>query len=435
MSIAIVALITITALIVTVVNSGFIGYPLILGLCLFGGLALAKGHAFKHVFLSMYRGAKKALVVLRVFIFIGGITGVWLVSGTVASLIDLGLSLLHPQWFVLFAFLIPAGVSFLLGTSFGTISTVGVALMLIGRGAGLPEPLVAGAIISGSYFGDRNSPMSSSANLVASLTGTDLHQNVKDMFRTAIIPLLLTLVFYGVMSLLNPLKSGEIAFSLLLKETYQLGIIPLLPAIIILVLGFMRKDVKWAMAISIGIAGFIGVLYQNIPWQEVLKSAVLGYQLPSEHVLATYFKGGGVISMLKPSIVVTAACALAGLMEGTQMLKSLEIYLERIQQPTKRFGATLLTSLAAASFGCNQTIAIVFTEQLMDKAYRFHRRNLAIGIENSAVLLAALIPWNIAALVPTTTLNVSPAGFIPYAVFLYLVPLGHLLLHKRYSLD
>ncbi len=417
------ALITIVALIYTVVSGGFIGYPLILGLMLFSALALYQGHHYKAVLNHLLRGAKKALVVLRVFVFIGGITGIWLASGTVAGLIDVGLKLLHPQWFILFAFAIPAVVSILIGTSFGTVSTVGVALMLIGRGAGLPEALVAGAIISGAYFGDRNSPMSSSANLVATLTETDLHQNVVDMFKTAFVPLGLSLVFYGVMSVLYPLNSGDIPFVALLGENYRLGIIPLLPAIVVLVMAIGRLDVKWAMGASILVAIGVSLWYQHMPLSDVLRSLTTGYQLDNSNALATYFKGGGLLSMLKPGIVVTTACALAGLMEGTNMLALFENYLSTIQRPRARFGATILTSIASASFGCNQTIAIVFAEQLLDKAYGTSRRALAIAIENSAVLIAALIPWNIAALVPTTTLDVSAVGFIPFAVFIYLVPL------------
>lgn len=433
MSILLVAAITMAALIFTVVNGGFIGLPLLLGLTLFSALAAVRGHTLKAILSFQLKGAKKALVVLRVFVFIGMITGSWLASGTVAALMDLGLTLLHPAWFILFAFAIPAAVSFLLGTSFGTISTIGVALMLIGRGAGLPEPLVAGAIISGSYFGDRGSPMSSSANLVASLTSTDLHQNVLDMMKTAALPLMATLAFYAGASWLYPLDNTGIPWLSAMQDTYDLGFIALLPALTVLVLGMARIDVKWAMGFSVAVASGVALWHQQLSPQILVESILLGYQLPQSHQLAALFKGGGILSMLKPSIVVTSACALAGLMDGTNMLNALENYLKRYKTDRSRFGATIGISLLSGSFGANQTIAIVFTEQLMDQTYAEDRRGLAMAIENSAVLIAPLIPWNIAALVPTTTLAVSPTGFLPFAVFLYSVPLINWLLQKGKS--
>lgn len=425
MFVVLTGVITMAFLIYTVSIGGFIGYPLLGGLVLFSLLAYSQGHQTLQILGFQKRGALKALVVLRVFAFIGGITGTWLVSGTVAALISLGLKSLHPQWFILFSFLIPAGVSFLLGTSFGTISTIGVALMLIGRGAGLPEALVAGAIISGAYFGDRNSPMSSSANLVAALTETDLHQNVKLMFKSALVPLLLSLLFFAGMSIQHPLASTGLPILQDLEGTFNLNWTTLLPAIVMLLMALSRIDVKVAMGTSILVAIGVALFTQGANGLEVIKNAIFGYALPLDHPLANLLKGGGLVSMLKPAVIVTTACALAGLLEGTRMLEPLEHRLSQLKKPRARFSGTLGTSLVSAAFGSNQTIAIVFTEQLMDKAYGQDRQPLAIAIENSAVLMAALVPWNIAALVPTTTLGVSTTGFIPFAVFLYLVPLYH----------
>lgn len=425
MSTMLIGFITMAALIYTVVMGGFIGYPLLLGLVLFSGLAYKQGNPISTIINLLKHGARKALVVLRVFVFIGLITGAWLSSGTVAGLISLGLDLLHPQWFILFAFLIPAFVSFLLGTALGTVSTVGVALIIIGRGSGLPEAMVAGAIISGAYFGDRNSPMSSSANLVATLTGTNLHQNVIDMFKTALVPLGFTLVFYSILAHLYPLSTGEMPLISALDNTFDLSPLALLPAAIMLVLAFTKIDVKWAMGISIIVACFVSIFLQANSVFETISAMLFGFELPSGHALALLIKGGGLVSMIKPGIIVTTACALAGLMEGTKMLATLEDRLTKLKSPRARFGGTLGISLVSAGLGSNQTIGIVFTEQIMAKAYGDKHRDLAIGIENSAVLLAAIIPWNIAALVPTTTLGVHPYSFIPYAIFLFCVPLYH----------
>lgn len=434
MTILLVAALTMVALLYTVFTGGFIGFPLLLGLGLFSLLAKIQGTEGKAILKYQLLGAKKALVVLRVFMFIGGITGLWMISGTVPALINLGLSLIHPQFFILFAFLIPAVLSYLMGTSFGTVSTVGIALMVIARGAGLSEALVGGAIISGAYFGDRNSPMSSSANLVAGLTGTDLHRNVVLMFKTGLLPLILTTLLYGFFSFTAPLQTGEMPMLSDLQATFSMGLVPLLPAIVMLVLSLLKIDVKWAMGSSIVIAALVALGVQGASLQAVFQSALTGFYLPAGHPLATLIKGGGLLSMLKPAIIVTTACALAGLLEGTGMLAPIEKILSRAKGPFGRFSATFVTSIGAASFGCNQTIAVVLTDQLMTDAYEKadSQQDLAIDLENSAILLAALVPWNIAAFVPTTTLGISSTAYIPFAFFLYLVPLVHFV--RRYHL-
>lgn len=433
MTILLIAALTMAALIYTVFSGGFIGLPLLMGLGLFSFLARVQGTTSRDILRLQLKGAKKALVVLRVFVFIGGITGLWMISGTVPALIDLGLSLIHPQFFVLFAFIIPAVLSYLLGTSFGTISTVGVALMVIARGAGLSEALVGGAIISGAYFGDRNSPMSSSANLVAGLTGTNLHRNVVLMFKTGLLPLLLTVGLYGIFSFMAPLQVGEMPMLQEIRAAFKLGFFALLPALVMLVLSLSKIDVKWAMGSSILVAALVALGLQGASLTEVVKCLFTGFYLPAAHPLAALIKGGGLLSMLRPAIIVTTACALAGLLEGTGMLAPIEKMLSRAKGPLGRFSATFITSIGAASFGCNQTIAVVLTEQLMTGAYQeaASPEDLAIDLENAAILLAALVPWNIAAFVPTTTLGISSTAYIPFAFFLYTVPLVHFVRRGR----
>ena len=135
-----------------------------------------------------FNGGKRAFVVLEIFLLIGIITGTWIASGTVPAIIYYGIKYMNPNFFILYTFLISCIVSFLLGTSLGTVSTVGVALILMAKGGNINIDIAAGAIIAGAYFGDRCSPMSSSAILVANLTRTNLYTNISNMFKTAVIP-------------------------------------------------------------------------------------------------------------------------------------------------------------------------------------------------------------------------------------------------------
>ncbi|MBP2666886.1 MAG: Na+/H+ antiporter NhaC-like protein, partial [Firmicutes bacterium] len=154
-------------------------------------------------------GSKQSLVVIRIFVLIGAITAVWRACGTIPFIVYHGIGLMNAQYFILSAFLLSAMVSFLLGTSFGTVGTMGVVLMVLAKSGNVDVDVTAGAIIAGAYFGDRCSPMSSSATLVAALTGTQLYLNLGNMLKTSVLPFLLSCFGYVFLSLNNPLIVGN----------------------------------------------------------------------------------------------------------------------------------------------------------------------------------------------------------------------------------
>ena len=166
------------ALIFSIYNGLFVGYPLLLGFFIFTYISWRRGFILRDIIKMSFNGGKRAFVVLEVFLLIGIITSTWIASGTVAAIIYYGIKYMNPNFFILYTFLISCVVSFLLGTSLGTVSTVGVALILMAKGGNINIDIAAGAIIAGAYFGDRCSPMSSSAILVANLTRTNLYTNI-----------------------------------------------------------------------------------------------------------------------------------------------------------------------------------------------------------------------------------------------------------------
>ena len=174
------------------------------GLVCFSLHARSTGIAWPEILRLLFAGAGRVFNLLAIFLLIGMLTGVWRISGTIPLLIDKALSFIEPDFFFLWCFLLCAGLSTLLGTSFGTVSTLGVICMLMARAAGIDEVLAGGAILSGVYVGDRCSPMSSSAALVCAITGTELYANLRAMFRSGLIPLLLTSAGYALLSLLAP---------------------------------------------------------------------------------------------------------------------------------------------------------------------------------------------------------------------------------------
>lgn len=418
------------ALIYGVYSGIFIGYILIACLFLFAVAAWRRGFTIHKIAGMAYGGGKKALIVLRIFLLIGAITAAWMASGTVPGIVYYGIKFMNPNYFILYAFLISSIVSFLLGTSLGTISTVGISFMMMAKGGGVNTAAAAGALIAGAYFGDRCSPMSSSAHLVANLTESDLYINIKNMFKSAGIPLLLAVIFFGILSFQQPL---DFSGSYIDQEIYRIFAIHwsvLLPALIILILAAFRVDVKKSMFISIITAAVLGMMLQSYSMREVLQYILFGFRLSEESALQGIIKGGGVLSMWKPSLVVAVSCALAGIFEGTEMLQYIEKFLLKTKTQHMLFFYTILVSMATGAFGCSQSISIVLTNQLMKNSYRekgLDRHRLALDIENTSVVLSPLIPWNIAALVPTTTMGVSSTAYLPFASYLYLIPIWNLL--------
>ncbi|MDP4087694.1 MAG: Na+/H+ antiporter NhaC family protein [Bacillota bacterium] len=408
----------------------FVGYTLTCALVLFIAIAVFKGFKIRSVLKMVYDGGKKVFIVLQIFVLIGAIISVWMASGTVQSIVYYGLKYINANYFILSAFIISSIVSLLIGTSFGTVSTVGIALMVMARGGNVNTAAAAGAIIAGAYFGDRCSPMSSSANLVSTITSTDLYVNIKNMIRTSIVPVIASLVIYGLISLRFPMTSSGSGIGSDIALHYKVGIVALLPALIILVLSLFRVNVKLAMLISIAAAALISVTVQQNTPVETLKYIMTGYSMKNNSNLAAIITGGGIISMLKVSFVVFISSGFTGIFEGTGMLSSLEKYTAAPRSDAGRFCTAIIVSIVTAAFGCTQVMAVILTYTLMKKSYQYkgdESEEAAVSLENTAIVIAPLIPWNIAVLVPLTSLN---AGFsaISFSVYLYLLPLWNLLM-------
>lgn len=410
----------------------FVGYPLIIGLLIFMFLAYKRGFKFKEILGMVYEGGKKSFVVLKIFILIGAITSTWMAAGTVPAVVYYGLKLLRPDIFILSAFVISSAISFLIGTSFGTISTVGMALMVMARSAGVDVNITAGAILSGAYFGDRCSPMSSSANLVASLTETELYANIKNMFKTSIVPLIVTIILYTILSVKHPLGAGGNAMGSQIASSFNISFLVLIPAVIIFVFSLFKIDVKLLMLISIIAAIILGITIQHVTIIKMIKYIFLGFSLDNKNPLFKVIKGGGIMSMLNVAIVVFISSAFAGIFEKADMLKSIEALTEKYKGRSGSFLATTIMSILTAAFGCSQAIAVILTNILMKKTY--DRNNLsnvdmAIDIENTAIVIAPLIPWNIACMVPLASLSAGNISIL-YAFYLYLIPLLNFVIFK-----
>ena len=415
-------------LIFSVLRGYFIGFPLLITLGIFLITLQRRGFALKDLVQMGWRGCGKSAGVIVILLLVGVVTAAWIAAGTVPAIVYYGVQIIQPRYFVVSAFLLTCFVSLLLGTSFGTVGTVGTALMVMARSSGVNVNLAAGAIIAGAYFGDRCSPMSSSAHLIATLTNTKIYRNIKSIWWTGLIPLGLATGIYLLWSRASPVATTQQNITAQIAETFTINPLVMAPAVVIFGLAIAQVPVKISMLLSLSTAIICSLLYQPYSLLENLQFLVWGFSLEPTNSLSTIVKGGGLIPMMNIVIVVIISTALAGIFNETQILAPVKNWLLGIKNSSQLFLATIFLSILSSAFGCTQTIGIIMTQQLVEENYATQESGnykLATDLANTVIVISALIPWNIACLVPAKILLVD-ANFIPYAAYLYLLPLVNL---------
>lgn len=395
------------------------------GLVMFFFYSLKKGFSVEETWRMCLSGIKNVRKILITFVLIGVLTALWRASGTIPVIIAGSAALMRSSAFLLLVFLINCAVSVLTGTSFGTAATMGVICAAMAAAMEIPAALVGGAILSGAYFGDRCSPVSTSALLVAELTSTNIFKNIRAMLKTAAVPFFLSCAAYLLMGLRIPCGRTSLDMGALFEQEFRLHWAAWLPALAILVLSLFRVNVRATMLVSIAAAVLVCLLIQGVSWGELIRFAIFGYTARQEE-LAVMLNGGGVVSLVKVAAIVCISSAYSGIFQETGILDEVQEEIVRLSGRITPYGAILLTALLTGVAACNQTLTILLTHQLC-RHMQPDRQALAISLEDTAVILAPLIPWSIACAVPLASAN-APAGSILYAVFLYALPAWRLFL-------
>ncbi|MBQ2910964.1 MAG: Na+/H+ antiporter NhaC family protein, partial [Clostridia bacterium] len=308
----------------------------------------------------------------------------------------------------------------------------GVVMMILARSGGVSVPMTAGAVLAGAFWGDRCSPISSSANLVAAITGTDLMKNIRNMMRSAAVPMVLTCIFYGILSYFNPLTASQTAIADNIAANYNLNFIVFLPAMIILILPFFKCKIKVSMAISIVLACGIALFMQGASVIDIIRSLIIGYKPGFTGEFADIIAGGGLISMFKAAMIVLTASTYSGVIEKIGIFDALEKLIMKYMAKLGKFTTAAAVSVVMSMISCNQTLAIMLTEQVMRKPnseMKIDKYDTALDLEDSAVLLPTLIPWNIASAVPLSGMG-APTYSIIFGFYLYALPLWRVVREK-----
>lgn len=396
--------------------------PLVLGLGMFFILAVRRGYAPKEVLRMAGATLPESFIVIRIMLLIGCLTGLWRSCGTIAYFVCFGVRLMPPGAFLLSAFLLTTLMSYALGTSFGVAATCGVILMAVARAGGVNPVMTAGAIFSGLYVGDRGSPAASSGNLVAALTGTDMRHNVRRMVPSSLLPIFLCCLMYGAMSLSSPMAAADVSVLTRLEEAFFLHWSCILPAAVMLVLPFCGVPVKWSMAGSIVVSAVVSITVQGQSPGQTLWTMLAGYA-PAQASLEELLSGGGMVSMVEVSLILTISGTYGGIFRETGMLSSVTDRIDALARRFGRYPAMLLSGAVLCAVFCNQTISTILLSQLSESLYGPEEKTeKMLDLENSVILTAAWIPWCIACSVPFGMMDVGAKALL-YSYYPFLLPI------------
>lgn len=389
-----------------------------------------RGFRLRELSSMIISGVMEYRVLYVLILMIGVTVSVWMGSGVVPSMIYYGFEYLKEMNFILAAFLIVSISSVFMGTAVGTISTVGIAILGIGRGLGIPTAVLLGAIVSGAFIADKISPISGLLNLSLNATGTDYKRAFGSMLKTLVPSLLISSIIYyflgtqyiaGIdMTRISELQAG-------MKQAFFISpYLLLMPLIIVVISSF---GVQTIYSILAGLSGgvIISLTLQGMSMGEMLNAVLFGYKAAtSSAMLNQLLISGGVLSMVEVLMIVIGAIALSSLLEGTGIINSVTgSIVASIRNKGELIVSTGLISGALTMLTCDQTMGIVLPGRLLRDKYeelKVDRGIFARTISDTGTIIAPLMPWNINSLIIAMIMGAS-IQFQPYAVLCYISPL------------
>ena len=386
---------------------------------------------FGRIIGGAYEAIRVVVPTVCLLMAIGVMIGTWLQSGTIATIIVGGLRLIDPTWLLPLTLLFCAVLSLVTGTSYGSVGSAGVAMMAIGNAMGIHPGMVAGAVICGSMFGDKISPLSDTTNLAPAVAGAKLGDHVRSMLWTTLPPFLISLVLFtilGIRQTSGDYNAGDLNLYIeALNGEFQLGLVTLIPAVLIIVLLLLKVEAIVALGISAVAAGAVSVFWQGASLQSVIQVAYNGYTTGIENgILQTILNRGGMSSMLQYVAIICFAVGMGGMLEKLGVLENiLEMIVSHIRSDGTLILATLLVGYVVSLISCSQPMAHVLTGRLMAPLFKDRKiapEILSRCLEDAGTLAGPMIPWHGYCVYMSGTLGVAWAAFFPYLFLLYLTP-------------
>ncbi|NLN17169.1 MAG: hypothetical protein GX182_07625, partial [Firmicutes bacterium] len=403
--------------------------PLILGTFVTVLFALRLGYRWRDIEGFILKGFTEAASIFPVLLAIGTVVGVWMISGTIPAMVYYGLRVLWPRVFLVAAFLFSALVSVAMGTTWGTVSSVGVALAVIGQSMGFPLPLTAGAVVSGAFAGATVSPISPMAHLAATVTEVDFTEHVRNVFLhslPALVICILCFVFLGKpYARIGADPAERLLISQALESAYNLSPVLFLPTVLVIGLGFAGWKVVPSLMAGTITGGLVAIIYQGAKVAEVFQAMYSGY-LPPDFPLDFWTNKGGMVSMYDVLALIIIALAYAGTLNGTGMIQVLMA--GALNKFKGQRGVMALSVVVGSLIGLvagTQSLVILLTGHTFMDSYQdlqIPSLNLSRVLSDCGILVAPLVPWNSNGLFVSGVLGVSTFTYGPYAIYCWLVP-------------
>ncbi len=413
------------------VEPGFEGtghLPLLAAAAVAAAVAVRFGHRWTELEAAVVEAIRMAMRAILILVVIGMLMGTWLAGGIVPALIQWGLALLSPSWFLPTACAVCSIVSLVSGSSWSTAGTVGLAMIGIGGAMGIDPAMTAGAVVSGAYFGDKLSPMSDTTNLAPAMAGTELFVHIRHQVLTTGPAWVIAMVGYTILGAgLNPdaeaASMGTIAQTI--DTHFHPSVLHLLPPVVVVLLVLRRKPALPVLLLGVVLGGAVAILAEGATVGATLDAAMSGYKATTgDPAVDELLSRGGMSSMGSTIFLVLCAMSFGGIMEGTGMLRVLAARLLRLARSTgSLIATTVLTALGMNIVSADQYISIVVPGRMFAPAFAergLHPKNLSRALEDGGTITSPLVPWNTCGAFMAATLMVPTGAYFIYA-FLNLV--------------
>lgn len=408
-------------------------------------MALKIGYKWEELLEGVLKSINSAMSAILILLLIGALAGTWLLSGIVPSMIYYGLQVLNPSIFLFAACVICAIVSVATGSSWSTVATVGIALLGIGKALELSEAMVAGAIISGAYFGDKISPLSDTTNLAPAMAGTDLFTHIKYMLYTTVPSMVITLIIFlaiGYTGTSDVQASDIAAVTTSIKNSFNINLWLFIVPAVVIVLILKKMPAIPALLIGALLGGVFAIIFQpqaiiavaqtdgsfaKQAYVAVMKSLYGNISITTDNAMVnSLLSTKGMYGMLNTIWLILCAMIFGGIMETSGMLQRITASIIRLAKST---GSLVASTAGTCVFfnvtASDQYLAIVVPGRMYAQTYRergLKPENLSRTLEDSGTVTSVLIPWNTCGATQASVLGVSTFVYAPYCFFNIISP-------------
>lgn len=400
--------------------------PVLISAIISGGVAIYLGYRWDEIEKAVTAGVALSVPALLILLVLGTLIATWLAGGIVPTMIYYGLDILSPEWFLPLAVIITSAVSLTAGNAWTAAGTVGIAVMGVGVILGYNPAMVAGAVISGAYFGDKLSPLSETTNMAPGIIGVNLFEHIRYMLYTTIPAWVITIILFLILGIFNQAESHDISSVKLLQEQLdQIFVISpwlILVPIVVLVMIMCKMPAIPGLVVGSFLGGVVAFLVQGESIGSILNMMMVGYEKETgNEVINTLLNNGGMVSMMSTIYLVMLAMSLGGILELTGSLETIVKNLLKLAKSTgSLIATTAASSITANVIACDQYLSILIPGRMYVQAYKdkgLALKNLSRTVEDAGTMTSSLVPWNTCGAFMAGTLGVATVDYAPY-VFL-----------------